>query len=369
MDPDPDLIKKAARLVAEAKRPLVIAGAGVIRSEAWDEVSALAHHIGVPIATSIGGKGAIAETDPFALGVVGSNGGLAYRHDVLRSADLLLYIGCGQGSVTTEKWTLPASGDVKMIQLDVDPTRLGLNYENEVEIVADAKRGVAALLDALSPSEKVDPDELRAKRDGHRESVASLFDSDEAPIRPERFVREFSSRLPETAVLCVDPGTGCPYLSAYHPLPKAGRWFVSPRAHGGLGYALPAVVGAYYARPDAGRVVGLMGDGSFGISCGELETLVRLDLPVTLVVFNNSSYGWIKAGQKVRGGKYYSVDFSDSNHAEIARAFGLTARRVEDPGELGDAIEESLSAPGPYLLDVVTQPLHEANAPVSKWVA
>jgi acetolactate synthase-1/2/3 large subunit len=90
---------------------------------------------------------------------------------------------------------------------------------------------------------------------------------------------------------------------------------------------------------------------------------------VTLVVLNNSGYGWIKAGQKVRGRKYYSVDFSDSDHAAIARAYGLAARRVERPDDLGRAIEEGLSSPGPFLLDVVVQPLHEARAPVSKWIA
>lgn len=368
-EPDPSLIRKAAKLLSEAKRPLIIAGAGVIRSEAWDEVTALAHHVGVPVATSIGGKGTIAETDPLALGVVGSNGGLPYRHDVLRGSDLLVYIGCGQGSVTTEKWTLPASGDIAIVQIDVDPNRIGLNYETEVGIVADAKLGARALLEAVSASDKVDPEELRNGRATHMEEAAELFASDARPIRPERFVHELSSRLPETAVLCVDPGTGCPYLSAYHPLPRAGRWFVSPRAHGGLGYALPAVVGAFYARPDAERVVGLMGDGSFGMACGELETIARLKLPVTLIVFNNSGYGWIKAGQHVRGAKYFSVDFSDSNHAAIANAFGVEARRVESPDELGSAIEQSLSSPGPYLLDVVTQPLHEARAPVSKWIA
>lgn len=369
VDPGPGLVERAVKLLGEAKRPLIVAGAGVIRSGAWDEVTKLAHHIGAPVATSIGGKGSIAEIDPFALGVIGSNGGLPYRHEWLRSSDLILYVGCGQGSVTTEKWTLPASGDVDVIQIDIDPNRIGLNYEIEVGIVADAKRAVVALLDALRPSDKVDPDELRAARTAFLETVADSFASDEAPIRPERFVRELSSRVPDTAVLCVDPGTGCPYLSAYHPLPHGGRWFVSPRAHGGLGYALPGVVGAHFARSDAGRVIGIMGDGSFGISCGELETLVRLNLPVTLVVLNNGGYGWIKAGQRARGEKYYSVDFSDSDHAAIASAFGLSARRVEDPRELGTAIDEALASPGPYLLDVVTQPLHEAKAPVSKWIA
>jgi acetolactate synthase-1/2/3 large subunit len=249
---------------------------------------------------------------------------------------------------------------------------MGLNYEIEAGIVADARLGLEALLEecrrAGAGPARTDPGEIEKRRREHLESV-SEFQSDETPIRPERFLAELLPRLRDDAVLCVDPGTGCPYFSAYHRLPRAGRWFVSPRAHGALGYALPAVCGAYFARPDASRILGIMGDGSFGISCGELETLVRLSLPVTLIVLNNSGYGWIKAGQKVRGRKYYSVDFSDSDHAAIARAYGLAAKRVERPDDLGPAIEESLSSRGPFLLDIVVQPLHEARAPVSKWIA
>ena len=113
----------------------------------------------------------------------------------------------------------------------------------------------------------------------------------------------------------------------------------------------------------------MIGDGSFGISAGELETLRRLHLPVTIIVCNNASYGWIKAGQKSRGAKYFSVDLGQADHAAIAAAFGLSSRRVEDPGELAEAMTEALQYQGPFLLDVVTQPLEEANAPVSKWIA
>jgi acetolactate synthase-1/2/3 large subunit len=201
------------------------------------------------------------------------------------------------------------------------------------------------------------------------EQVAHLFESDEGPVRPERLVGELFAALPEDSVIVADPGTPCPYVSAYWRLEKPGRWFVSPRAFGALGYSLPGVVGAHLAKPEAGRVVGMMGDGSFGISAGELETLVRLQVPATLIVCNNASYGWIKAGQKSRGDDYYSVDFGRSDHAAIARAYGMPASRVEDPRELASAMSAALNAPGPYLLDVVTQPLEEANAPVSKWIA
>jgi acetolactate synthase-1/2/3 large subunit len=372
--PHPESIKKAAGILREARRPLIVAGAGVLRSAAWNELTVVAHLLGAPVATSISGKGAIAETDAYALGVIGSNGGLPYRHEILRESDVVVYVGCRLGSVTTEKWTLPADGEKTLIQMDIDPATVGRNYTIEVGIVADARLGLAALRDELDASfsgrsaGKVDPEELARRRLRYLEKVEE-FDSDAIPLRPERFLTELFRLLPETAVICADPGTPCPYFSAYYRMPRAGRWFVTPRAHGALGYAIPAVCGAYYAKPDAGRVLGVMGDGSFGVSAGELETLVRLELPVTLIVLNNASYGWIKAGQKQLGGKYYSVDFSRADHARIAQAYGMKGLRAESADELASVLEEGLSTEGPSLIDVIVQPLHEARAPVSKWVA
>jgi acetolactate synthase-1/2/3 large subunit len=116
-------------------------------------------------------------------------------------------------------------------------------------------------------------------------------------------------------------------------------------------------------------VVAIMGDGSFGFTSGELETISRLQVPVVLIVMANSIYGWIKAGQRVMGGKYFSVDFSATDHCKIAKAYGLDAQRVEHPGDLKAALQRALNFDGPTLLDVVVQPLHEAKAPVSKWIA
>jgi acetolactate synthase-1/2/3 large subunit len=372
---EPGEIKVAARHLANSHRPLIVAGAGVIRSGAWDEVKALSRVLGAAVATSIGGKGSIAETDPFSLGVIGSNGGLPWRHDLVRSADLVFYVGSGTGSVTTERWTLPAPGAATILQLDTNAAVIGRNYAVAAGIYADARLGLSALVEevgrlgAEGDGDRWDPAQIERDRAEHTEAVGELFASNESPIRPERLMRELFAALPKRSVLLADPGTPCPYLAAYWRLAEPGRWFVSPRAFGGLGYSLPAVVGAHFAKPKSGRIVGMMGDGSFGMSVGELETLVRLDLPVTLIVCNNASFGWIKAGQKSRGGSYFSVDFGQADHAAIARAFGLSTRRVEDPARLAEAMRDALSHPGPFLLDVLTQPLEEAHPPVSKWIA
>lgn len=372
--PQPDDVRRAADLLERSRRPLIVAGAGVLRAGAWDEVAALARALGAPVATSICGKGSIAETDPLALGVIGSNGGLPYRHDLVRTADLVFYIGSGTGSVTTEKWTLP-DRQTTIVQLDTNAAVIGRGYRVAAGLHGDAMLGLRALIDALADrgaaerGDRIDPAQIEIARLAHMERVRPLFESDARPIRPERLLAALFATLPDDAVIVADPGTPCPYLSAYWRMPRAGRWFATPRAFGALGYALPAVIGARFAKPDAGRVVGMMGDGSFGISAGELETLVRLGLPVTLIVCNNASFGWIKAGQKSRRSPYFSVDFLQSDHAAIARAYGMPARRVEDPRELDEAMGEALRSPGPFLLDVVTQPLEDANAPVSKWIA
>jgi len=370
--PEAEALEIAARALVDSRAPVVVAGAGVIRSEAWKELNSLIDLLKCPVATSISGKGAIAETDSYALGVIGSNGGLPYRHDLVNRADLIFYIGCRCGSVPTDKWTLPSNKNVNIIQMDIDPSVIGLNYNVKHAIVSDAKLGLAAMVETVAdllggkPADKLDPEAIPRLRTDHLAAIEE-FQSDATPIRPERFVAELSDVMPQDSIIVADPGTPTPYLAAYYPLPLAGRWFIANRAHGALGYSLSAAVGAHYARPN-NKVVAIMGDGSFGFTSGELETISRLQIPIVLIVLANSIYGWIKAGQKVMGGKYFSVDFSTTDHSKIAQAYGIDAQRVEQPGELKGALERALAFNGPTLLDVVVQPLHETKAPVSKWV-
>ena len=178
-----------------------------------------------------------------------------------------------------------------------------------------------------------------------------------------------SEVLDDDATIVADPGTPCPYFSAHYRWPKAGRHFITNRAHGALGYALSAAVGAYVGRPTS-KTVAVMGDGSFGFCCGEFETLVRYNIPVTSIVFSNSVFGWIKAGQKSGfGERFYNVDFDRTDHASVARAFGVKSWTVEDPEQLVSVLREAIAHDGPTLVDVISQPLHEAAAPMSEWVA
>jgi len=204
-----------------------------------------------------------------------------------------------------------------------------------------------------------------AKFDAFRQLALSNSDQ----ILPERLVLDLHEVLPRDTTLVCDPGTPCPYFSAYYEFADAGRRFISNRAHGALGYSMAAAMGAHFGRP-ASRTVAVMGDGSFGFTAGELETIVRLKLPIMMVVVSNSVFGWIKAGQKSGfGARYFSVDFTRTDHARVAEAFGVRAWRVGDPAELRGVLAAAAEFGGPCLVDVTTQPLHEDKAPVSEWVA
>jgi acetolactate synthase-1/2/3 large subunit len=368
--PDPFHVELAAKLLRSAKRPMFICGGGPVIAGAQDELLELAQKLSAPVATTISGQGSISEEHPLAVGVVGSNGGTPETRAIVDQADLVVFVGCRAGSVTTERWRHPVPGKVKVIHLDVDAGTIGANYPVDVPLVADAKLALAALNEALGDLRR--PLEASAVARAKAEKFAkfdALAASDDVPIKPERVVAELSKALDADAIVVADPGTPCPYLSAYYPVRKTGRTLFSNRAHGALGYSMAAAVGAHFGRPSV-KTVAVMGDGSFGMCAGELETLVRHKLPVTMVVIRNAVYGWIKAGQKTGyGQRYFSVDFGVTDHAKVAEAYGVKGWKVEDPRKLGAALKEAVAHGGPSLVDVACQPLHEARAPVSEWVA
>jgi acetolactate synthase-1/2/3 large subunit len=366
--PDPYLVELAARLLRTCRNPLFVCGGGVVLSGAESELMELAEKLSAPVATTVSGKGAVDERCAHSVGVVGSNGGTPQTRAVVDAADLIVFVGCRAGSVTTERWRHPAPGAARIIHIDVDPAVPGRNYKVDVPLVGDARLCLSALNDAVQEREG-DLTFVDARKREKFEAFAALAASSETPIRPERVVSALDSLLDPDSIVVADPGTPCPYFSAYYRVKGTGRRFFSNRAHGALGYSLAAAVGAHIGRPQV-KTVAVMGDGSFGMCVGELETVVRLGLPITFVVISNAVYGWIKAGQKSGyRERYFSVDFSVTDHAKVADAFGVKSWRVTRPEDLEPIMKTALAHGGPTLVDVVCQPLHEANAPVSEWVA
>jgi acetolactate synthase-1/2/3 large subunit len=368
--PGTDLIEGAARLLREAARPLFICGGGVVVSAAERELLTLAERLSAPVATTISGKGSISENHPLAVGVVGSNGGTPETRAIVDQADLIVFAGCRAGSVTTERWRHPAPGTAKVIHLDVDSAVPGTNYPIDVALVGDARRTLEMLNEGLADVQRpLEASLVQSTKEQKFAKFQALAESAAKPIKPERMVAALAGALDPDAIVVADAGTPCPYLSAYYEVRGTGRRFFSNRAHGALGYSMAAAMGAHFAKPEV-KCVSVMGDGSFGFTCGELETAVRYRLPVTFIVISNASYGWITAGQRSGyGERYFAVDFAVTDHAAVAAAFGVKSWRVTEPGELTKSLKEAIAHGGPSLVDIVCQPLHEAKAPVSEWIA
>ena len=367
--PNINKLKKILEEIYKSKNPIIICGGAIKNAFAERELQKFVEKLNNVLATSVTGKGTLSDSHPNSLGVVGSNGGSIFTRETLNNSDLVIFLGCRAGSVTTEKWQYP-NKKKKIIHIDVDPSVIDANYKSYISLIAEIK---STLIEAnkLVKAKDFKGDEI-VKEVKKKKFIKfnQLANSNDTPIKPERIVKELNDQLPKDTYVVVDPGTPCPYFAAYYNFNESGRYFITNRAHGALGYALPASIGVQIGRPK-NRVISVMGDGSFGFAVGELETAVRLKLPIIFIVISNSVYGWIKAGQKTKFEKrYFSVDFNRTDHSKIAEAYGVKSWKISNNDDLKDKIYEAINfKSGPCLLDIITQPLQDANAPVSEWIA
>ena len=358
-----------------AQRPMIVAGGGAVLSGAWDEITRLAETLHIPVATTINGKGSINEMHAWSVGVIGGNGGRPYANQLMAEADCILYLGTKVNSLVTLKGTIPAPGQsVTVLQLDVDPNELGNNVPATIAACGDLKESLAALLEMANqhitsvPQRQWSAQTLEQRAAPFWAEVAAHAAQNDVPISPQRVIDTLWRHTPDDVVVVADPGTMTPFTAAQFRMRRAGRSIVIPRAHGGLGYALPATVGAAFARPRE-RIVGLVGDGSFGMSGTELATIASLRLPITTILFNNGSFGWIKMLQRLYyGERYLGVDFTGKMDAvAIAEAFGIRGVRITYPDQLGPAIDDALSGNEPVFIDVPTKSELEEVPPVHAW--
>ena len=367
--PNINKLKKILEEIYKSKNPIIICGGAIKNAFAERELQKFVEKLNIVLATSVTGKGTLSDSHPNNLGVVGSNGGSIFTRETLNNSDLVIFLGCRAGSVTTEKWQYP-NKKKKIIHIDVDPSVIDANYKSYISLIAEIK---STLIEAnkLVKAKDFKGDEIvKEVKKKKFNKFNQLANSNDTPIKPERIVKELNDQLPKDTYVVVDPGTPCPYFAAYYNFNESGRYFITNRAHGALGYALPASIGVQIGRPK-NRVISVMGDGSFGFAVGELETAVRLKLPIIFIVISNSVYGWIKAGQKTKFEKrYFSVDFNRTDHSKIAEAYGVKSWKISTNDDLKDKINEAINfKSGPCLLDIITQPLQDANAPVSEWIA
>ncbi len=361
-----DTVRRAAQVLSRARRPVIVAGGGVTSSQAKREVVELAEMLSIPVATSLNAKGTIPDNHPLSVGVVGSYSRWCANRVVFES-DLVIYIGSHTGSQVTNEWRVPAVG-TPVIQIDIDPSELGRSYPNEVSLHGDARATTRKLIEALEPIGSRTDWVSRAQElvREWREEVAPRANSESVPIIPERLCNELSRFLPGDAVLVADTGHAGIWTGSMVDLNESGQEYI--RCAGSLGWGLPGALGAKCALPDR-PVICFTGDGGFWYHIAELETAVRYNIPVITVVNNNHGLlqdkrGDDRAYQAVPGANSADLwEFNDVDLAKVADAMGAYGIRVNQPGDIQQALEQALASGRPAVVDVATDPL-DSESPI-----
>jgi acetolactate synthase I/II/III large subunit len=345
-------VERAAALLAEARRPVVLAGGGVHLSGAHDALLALAERNGLPVAHTLSGKGAIPCTHPLSIGLFGRYS--RFANDLIEASDALLVVGCKLGEIATRRYALPRPG-TPVVQLDVVAEEIGRWARVDVPLWGDAREGLVALDAVLEPVDRSQYlDEIAERRASWAAATADRYASDERPIAVSRLIGELNAALPPESVLVADGGFASHWAGLLYDTKRAGRGFVADRGFASIGYGLPGALGAALAAPEV-PVVGLTGDGGLNMAIGELETARRAGARFLLIVVNNAASGYVKALQHSVYGAYQSSDLEEVDFAAVAAAYGCRGERISEPDDLRPAIDGWLAGddPGPTVLDVI----------------
>jgi acetolactate synthase-1/2/3 large subunit len=368
----PDGVAEAAHLLLTAKAPAIFAGNGVLLSEAWDELRALAEALATPVATTLMAKGAFPEDHALACGMTGI-WGTRVANETMRAADVLLAIGTAFGEADCSSWRPEhtfAIPPTKLIQIDIDPQEIGKLYPVTVGLVGDAKAVLKQLVEAIereapaldlakATAEARTADLDRRRTAWHKELEASQRDNG-VPIHPARLLQEIAKAAPDDAIYVTDVGwnkNGAgQQLFARHP-----QTFITSGGLATMGFAPAAAIGAKIGAPDR-PVICLVGDGGFLSVCGAMTTAVELGIPVVWIVFNNFCFSTIRTVGVTYFQNSYGTEFTTPDGAPynpdfpmLAKAFGVAAARVDEPADLEEALKFAFAADVPYLLEVRTR--------------
>jgi acetolactate synthase-1/2/3 large subunit len=363
--PAADDIERAAAALLAARRPVIVAGGGVILSDASVQLTGLAERLGAPVVTTWNGKGAIDETHELAAQTIGDTASTC-GNGLAASADVILSVGnrfTDWSASSYRKGVTFAIPPSRLIQIDVDPREIGKNYPVEVALLGDARTTMEDLLAALGAGGGPAVyrggayfAEVQRRKAEWFASLETLSSSSTVPTTMARATREIQAATRHDAIVVT--GAGLPQGIVKQ------RWVTRlPRTHitsGGfstMGFELPAAIGCQLAAPGR-QVLAIGGDGSFLQTMQELATAAMLDVPVCVVVLDNSGWISIKGGQRAFFGRSVATDFMrrgelyEPDYAAIGRAFGIHASRADRPDEVRPAVERALASGGPSLVHV-----------------
>ena len=349
---NPRQIKKASELIKQAKRPLILAGAGVILANACCELDEFAHLINAPVMTSLLGKGAFDETDDLALGMLGMHG-RKVSNDSVNECDLLIAIGIRFSDRTTGRLDsfIP---DSKVIHIDIDPAEIGKNVDVDLPIVGDAKNILKSLISCFkgyAPTNDVNDWTDKIKQ--RKVDLLPRVTYTDVPLKPQSVIKEISEVLTADSILTTDVGQNQMWAAHFYDTQKP-RKFISSGGLGTMGFGFPSAIGAKVACPED-VVVSVNGDGGFLMVCQELATVHDYDLPVIAIVLENRTLGMVYQWQSLLyNGRHSQTTFKDSpDFVKLAESFGVNAVRVEKPGETKEALKTAIKDNEAILIDIM----------------
>lgn len=364
MRADQDGVRKVADMIAQAERPLILAGGGVIRARGADALRALVEKLQVPVATTLPAKGYISEDHPLSLGTLGRSG-WASAAEASREADLVVGVGARFSDNHTANWRKGSIYDVsktKIVQVDVDGTEIGRNFPVELGVVSDARlflEDLAAASSGGNGKHRAWLDRARGYREAWLNEIKALQQAKTAPVHPARLVYEVGEALPENGVAYIDIGDVTQYAEAYMFVRRPGAWQISP-GMAEMGWAASGVVGGVAVDPSRPSIV-LTGDGAFNLVNQAVATAVEYNLPAIWVILNNYEFGierkgmersyqrshpWCRFTRKDTGEPY------NPNYVKLAEAYGAEGARIEDPEALGPTLRKAIASRRPWVIDV-----------------
>lgn len=364
----PDGVAEAAHLLLTARSPAIFAGNGVLLSEAWDDLRALAESITAPVATTLMAKGALPEDHPLACGMTGI-WGTRVANEVMREADVILAVGTAFGEADCSSWRPEhtfAIPPTRLVQVDIDPQEIGKIYPVAVGLVGDAKAVLRQLVEAVRGQPPARDlvgrrlSDLDGRRTAWRSELAASQHDDGVPIHPARLLQEIAAVAPPDAIYVTDVGWN-KNGAGQQLFARLPQTFITSGGLATMGFAPAAAIGAKIGAPDR-KVICLVGDGGFLSVCGALTTAVELGIPVVWIVFNNFCFSTIRTVGVTYFKNSYGTEFTTPDGAPynpdfpmLAKAFGVEAARVDDPADLSKALQTALASDRPYLLEVRTR--------------
>ncbi|TES83961.1 MAG: biosynthetic-type acetolactate synthase large subunit [Dehalococcoidia bacterium] len=346
----PAQIKKAAKLIGESQRPLIIAGRGIIISGAYAELKELVEKAQVPVVTTLLGTSCFPESHALSYGMIGMHG-MAYANMAVDAADLIIAIGMRFDDRATAKVSGFAP-HAHIIHIDIDPAEIGKNVRVDMPIVGDAKSVIGELNKLVDKTKHID---WVRKLDEWRKEHPSLIIRDGESLLPQYVVRQIYEATNGEAIIVTGVGQHQMWAAQHYWYDKPNT-FISSGGLGTMGFGLPAAIGAKVGCPDS-TVWCIDGDGSLQMTIQELATIAQEKVGVKIAVLHNTYLGMVRQWQELFYNKrYVATPLSSPDFVKIAEAYGLPALRVERREEVAPAIQKAMAEPGAFLIDFIVEP-------------